>query len=215
MIKGTEFKVYTFINCGRRVELPDEVDFYSVNGFINVVKSQLALERAKSGKRTKVRRTTLGHYTNVLGLIKKYNGTFSQWRRDLCTSVILIEVLFDDLNDMYSYGYVVNKFPNITSKYVYSTIFGGKCHISTNTSDYRYPKHMSKIMAEAAKNADSFEQKEFYYEISRFLDFIGTVEIEKIKLFKNRKGNLVVDTTFLLYREFLNFKKEMDNKFKA
>ena len=214
MIKSSAYKIYTFINCERRVELPKKVDHYTIDGFTTVMESQLCLEKGTRSRKSKKRRATLRLYPEVLKLIEKYHGTFYQWRRDLCTGVIIIEVLFDDLNDFYGYGYEVDRFPNISSKYVYSVVFDGKNHISMDAREYRYPKRMSKIMVEAAEKDDSVDQQNFYYGMSYFLEFLDKMPIYKIKLFKNRNGHLVVDIMFKLYHDFLIFKKEMDRKSK-
>lgn len=215
MIKGFECKVYTFINCGRKVELPNEGSYHSIDSFIHAVNSQLALEKATPGKKAKANCETLRHCADVLKLIEKHHGTFFRWRRDIGLNILLIEVLFDDLNNMYGYGYEIYKIKNISSKYVYSTIFDGKCHVSTSVRKYKYPKLMSNVMIEAAENEEALDQKEFYYAISHFLDFIGTMEIHKIKLFKNRYGNLVVDVMFKRFNDFINFKKAMDDKYNS
>lgn len=214
MINGTTFKVYTFINCGRRVTLPEKVDYYSRDSLSDVVNSQLRLEKTKKRrKKSLTNRSTLRKYPDVLKLIDEHHGNFLQWRRDLCLSVIIIEVLFDDLNSLYEYGYAVNKLEHISSKYVYSITFDGKSHISTDARDYKYPARMSKIMVEAAEaEEEDFDQQEFYYEISKFLGFIDTMTIHKIKRFKNSNGCLGIDIAFQRYCDFLVFKAEMDRR---
>ena len=210
MLKNSIFNVFTFINCGRRVELPDKMDRTSVKSLEQAIDAQIALERATPGKKAKLHLITLRHYHVVLDLIEKYHGNFFRWRRDINTGVLIVEVAFDDLNDLYGYGYDVAKLPNISSKYVFSAIFDGKSHIPTSPKDLKYPKRMSVLLEDAAEEELSLIQQDFYYELSAFFDYIDEMPKHKVKTFKNREGNLVVDVTFRYFLDFDVFRKEME-----
>ncbi len=211
MLKNSMYKVFTFINCGRRVELPDKLDYRSGKSFAAVMDAQILLEKGIQGKASKKHLETLRHYPNILALISKYHGKFFRWRRDINTGVIIVEVVFEDLNNLYGYGYDVARFPHISSKYVYSAIFDGKSHVSTSPKDMKYPKRMSLILEDAAEDEASEIQKMFYYELATFCDFIDEMPKHKVKTFKNRDGFLVVDVSFRYFLDFETFKKAMEN----
>ena len=209
MLKSSMCKVFTFINCGRRVELPGRVNPYSIGDFVTTMEAQISLEKGIHDKRTKTHLSTLRLFPNVLRLIDKYQGTFYRWRRDICTGVIVIEVTFEDMNNLYGYGYDVSRFPNITSKYVYTAIFDGKNHIPVATRDLKYPRRMATIMTDAAKDEVTFSQENFYREIAFFFDFLDDMPIYKVKSFKNEYGSLTIDIMFMYYHDFSIFKDEM------
>ena len=193
----TMYKAYTYFNCKRRVDLPGKVKNNSLDDLVKTMESQLFLEEVKNDKSTRFNKQTIMHYVDILKLIEDHNGKFHRWKRDINMAVIIIEATFEDIDDLIAYKKAV-RFPCVTTRYVYSVAFKGRCTKSFTPEDYKNPQKIWETLYEAAINVNSEEQSDFYFSVADFLYWkLDVIKYPwKIKSFKNMNGHLVIDVQF-------------------
>lgn len=193
----TMYKAYTYFNFRRRVDFPKKVKYNSMDDLIETVESRIFLEEVQNDKNTRFNKQTIMHYMDALKLIEEHNGKFHRWKRDINMAVIIIEATFEDIDDLIAYKKAV-RFPCVTTRYVYSVAFKGRCTKSFTPEDYKNPQKIWETLYDAAINVSSEEQSDFYFSVADFLYWkLDVIKYPwKIKSFKNMNGHLVIDVQF-------------------
>ena len=193
----TMYKAYTYFNCRRRVDFPKKVKYNSKDDFIEAMETQLFLEEAQNDKSTRFNKQTIMHYADVLKLIEEHHGKFHRWKRDINMAVIIVEATFEDIDDLIAYKKAA-RFPCVTTRYVYSVAFKGRCTRPFAPEDYTNLEKICEVLYEAAFDEFPEDVFEFYSSLADFLYWkLDVIKYPwKIKSFKNMNGHLVIDIQF-------------------
>ncbi len=209
----SEPKVFVFINCGRHVDYPYGVDFTSLDDFKTTMINQYEFESSQVDSSKKYLKA-IRRYKEILELSEKNHGSFFRFRRDVCTTTIIVEFVFQNVNDMFNFKHQVNELKDVSAKYAVTLAFDGKNHLVIFPWNLSSTSGLCHIFEQAAcENANDEKQATLYLDLACLFAFLKDLPFYRIKTIKNRAEHVEIDVVFKTFKDLTKSTNELGYAF--